>query len=543
MRHIRISFFALWALTASPIAAQSDTSAIDARVQNAVQMQQAGDYTGAAEVYRSVLKERPDDTATHVNLGVVLVKLGRFDEAIAEYQAADKLLPGDPRIALNLALAYQKSGRIREAQERLAKLHTAVPQENQVILLLADCDLQLGQDEQVIELLRPLEAQTPDDLGLAYMLGTALLHEKRIAEGQAYLDRILRNGDTPEARFLLGTRMFESGDYPAAVKQFASAAELNPHLQRLQSFYGQALLNTGDPDAAAQAFRQELTENPADFDANLGLAQILTARKDYRNALPILKRTLPMRPASPAVQLALSECLAGSQQFREARPYAEAAVHALPKSPEAHQNLAVIYSGLHLNAASARERNAAQALASAADPGPQVAQLAPDFELADAVSGKPVRLHDFRGKRPVVLIFGSYTCPNFRASATALRNMQQRYGAQAAFLLVYIREAHSTSDWQSTRNTPETATVAPSVNFTEKTEHASMCSRELHLPFPAVVDGLNDAVEKAYNGWPSRAFIIARDGRIAYTTRLTELDFHAEDMEQVLRQVTARFTS
>ena len=200
-------------------------------------------------------------------------------------------------------------------------------------------------------------------------------------------------------------------------------------------------------------------------------------------------------------------------------------------------------SGLHLNAAAARERRTQKTLVNAQDPGPKIAQAAPDFELADAATGKQVRLRDFRGKRPVVLIFGSYSCPNFRGSASALRSLQQKYGSRVAFLLVYIREAHSTGDWQSTRNTNEEADTAPPSNMGEKTEHASMCSRRLHLPFPAVVDGLNDAVEKAYNAWPSRAFVITREGRIAYTTRLTELEFHADDMESALRRVSARLSS
>jgi hypothetical protein len=40
---------------------------------------------------------------------------------------------------------------------------------------------------------------------------------------------------------------------------------------------------------------------------------------------------------------------------------------------------------------------------------PKVGDLAPDFELQDPSGTKLVRLSDFRGKRPVALIFGSYT--------------------------------------------------------------------------------------------------------------------------------------
>lgn len=40
---------------------------------------------------------------------------------------------------------------------------------------------------------------------------------------------------------------------------------------------------------------------------------------------------------------------------------------------------------------------------------PKVGDLAPDFELQDPAGEKAVRLSSFRGKRPVALVFGSYT--------------------------------------------------------------------------------------------------------------------------------------
>ncbi len=40
---------------------------------------------------------------------------------------------------------------------------------------------------------------------------------------------------------------------------------------------------------------------------------------------------------------------------------------------------------------------------------PKVGDLAPDSELQDPEGVTRVRLSDFRGKRPVALVFGSYT--------------------------------------------------------------------------------------------------------------------------------------
>ena len=40
---------------------------------------------------------------------------------------------------------------------------------------------------------------------------------------------------------------------------------------------------------------------------------------------------------------------------------------------------------------------------------PKVGDKAPDFTLVDSTGQKRVTLSDFRGKRPVALVFGSFT--------------------------------------------------------------------------------------------------------------------------------------
>jgi type I thyroxine 5'-deiodinase len=74
----------------------------------------------------------------------------------------------------------------------------------------------------------------------------------------------------------------------------------------------------------------------------------------------------------------------------------------------------------------------------------------------------------------------------------------------------------------------------------DKEDHAVMCTRKLHLKFPALVDSMDGRVEAAYAASPSRAFVIGADGRVRYSTRLTRLDFLAEAMEAALRAAIAR---
>ena len=57
-----------------------------------------------------------------------------------------------------------------------------------------------------------------------------------------------------------------------------------------------------------------------------------------------------------------------------------------------------------------KNRNEASAWQARYDAGaPRAGDLAPDFELCDADGANPVRLSNFRGEKPVALVFGSFT--------------------------------------------------------------------------------------------------------------------------------------
>ena len=50
--------------------------------------------------------------------------------------------------------------------------------------MLADCYSRMGREEEVIRVLEPAEQKYPDDLAIAYLLGTALIRQNRVEEGQ-----------------------------------------------------------------------------------------------------------------------------------------------------------------------------------------------------------------------------------------------------------------------------------------------------------------------------------------------------------------------
>jgi hypothetical protein len=129
-----------------------------------------------------------------------------------------------------------------------------------------------------------------------------------------------------------------------------------------------------------------------------------------------------------------------------------------------------------------------------------VGSPAPDFELARLRDGRPVRLSSFRGREPVVLIFGSLSCDCFGAQSDALEHLYQGSRGRAEFLLVYIAEAHVRIPGE-----PQPA-------------RAERVWRELssrRLTLPVVLDDPEGRAAAEYNAWPRRLVVVGADGRVA----------------------------
>jgi hypothetical protein len=67
-------------------------------------------------------------------------------------------------------------------------------------------------------------------LATAALLGSALMNDQQIEKGQVLIDRILRAGDSAEARLMMGVGRLRVRDFPGALEELQKALALNPKL-------------------------------------------------------------------------------------------------------------------------------------------------------------------------------------------------------------------------------------------------------------------------------------------------------------------------
>jgi tetratricopeptide (TPR) repeat protein len=328
----------------------------------AVALQQAGDFEQAAGEYRRFLVAHPSNVEARSNLGVVLMHLGRYEAAIAEYQHALAAAPSNATIRLNLGLAFYKSARLEDAAQAFQAVLAAMPENLQARYLAADCELRLGRATQVIALLEALETSHADDPVLAYLLGMAFLADQQPERGQLLIDRILRHGDSAQARVMMGSAKRAAGDMSAALEDLRRAVELDPELPGVHGLYGQALLGSGNPDLARKEFEAELSQNPLDFDASLYLGVLLKEAQEYDGALRHLTRALGVRPGDIATRYQIAGIALARQDTGGATEMLEAIVTEAPSFVEAHVALATAYYRQQRKADGDRQREIVERL-------------------------------------------------------------------------------------------------------------------------------------------------------------------------------------
>jgi hypothetical protein len=166
--------------------------------------------------------------------------------------------------------------------------------------------------------------------------------------------------------------------------------------------------------------------------------------------------------------------------------------------------------------------------------GPKPGEKAPEFVLKTPDGKETISLASLTGTKPVVLIFGNFTCGPFRSLYPDVDAVYRRQKDKANFLMVYVREAHPKDGWKMDSNARMGVAVDQPKNYGERVEVCELFRKKLEPGMPVVVDDLSDPVGTAYSGMPARLYVIDAKGTIAYKSGRGPFGFKPGEMEQAL---------
>lgn len=166
--------------------------------------------------------------------------------------------------------------------------------------------------------------------------------------------------------------------------------------------------------------------------------------------------------------------------------------------------------------------------------GPRPGEKAPSFALKTPDGKETIRLESLLGTKPVVLVFGNFTCGPFRAFYPDVDSLYQRYKDHAHFLMVYVREAHPTDGWAMDSNTKMGVKVSQPRTYQDRLEVCAQFRQKLEPGMPLVVDDVDDSVGHAYSGMPARLYVLDPKGVVAYQSGRGPFGFRPGELEQAL---------
>ena len=98
-------------------------------------------------------------------------------------------------------------------------------------------------------------------------------------------------------------------------------------------------------------------------------------------------------------------------------------------------------------------------------------------------------------------------------------------------MLVYIREAHALDSRVPNLQGP---LIEDPITVLERAGAATQCQSALDLPFVAVIDGMDDATNRAYQGHPDRLYLVGKDGDIAFAGNRGPQGFDPDLLEEAI---------
>ena len=282
-----------------------------ALVQNglpAAALPQPPPETPEARDYRSFVAEIL--ASSYNDLGVMRAKASRFTDAAEYFKQAAAWQPALPGLDRNWGLAAYRAELYSEAIPPLERQLASSPDDNFVRQLLGLSYFITDNFARTTEVLHPFLKQPPDDPGLLFAWGTALVRTRQPEQAMPIFRRLLeQNANNPAVHLLLGQAYAQQEDFAGGLAEMKTALQLNPRLPEAHYFMGLIHLRQSDFESAAAEFRSELEIRPGDpvTSYHLGYTLILEGHADQ--AVAILRQVVQAKPDYEMARFELGRAL------------------------------------------------------------------------------------------------------------------------------------------------------------------------------------------------------------------------------------------
>lgn len=274
----------------------------------------AGDGEAAVTGFRKVLERQPELFEAHLNLGQVLVGLGRFADAETPLRLAAEKKPDDVRVLYLQARALIGSNRLKEAAPLLARVVELDPASLDRKLELAETLERAGMKREA----RSAWEQAVEAPAARERLALLLLDEGDLEGAIGHLEILMRDQPTPAVAYALATAYLRDQRPEKSVPLAKGMVDHAPGSLEARMFYGRLLRDQKQYGPAAEQFQAAVRLKPELLETWNELTAVLVLLKQYEAALEGLERVKVLGGETAAYHYLRATMLDGRKEVKPA---------------------------------------------------------------------------------------------------------------------------------------------------------------------------------------------------------------------------------
>ena len=350
------------ALQIERLKAQLLTNPYDAKVhtQLGILYAQENLLEEARGEFIAAIQAAPAEPSAHLNLGLCLLRMERFDEAATPLAAYNKLAPSSLQGYDLLGQAQAKSGDVASARATwetgLANPNLGPGDRARLTQRIAQLFIDQGKMSEAIGVLRDDEAlmKSPDGAPLRESLAFIYLTQAKAARDASddatamqMFARARELGTSNAAAYLIPADAMLSEGKVDEAEQLVKQAEPNlPGDPAVPYLKARIAEQRGDLQAAVYNFRETLKRNPQQTGIYPKLGELLALLGDEAGATKALALAGERGEGGPAVSYNLGVVLSKRERYSAAIPHLQAAIAGDSTMQDAYRALASAYRKL-----------------------------------------------------------------------------------------------------------------------------------------------------------------------------------------------------
>ena len=265
----------------------------------------AGELEEAENFLRQTIQLAPTFAKPHEDLGYLLVEQGRAEEALPILITATRLDPSLERAHLCLGKALALLGRGKEADVAFEKSFELNPLSK--TLAVAAEHQKAGRLKEAKALYREILEANPENVDALRMMGMLALSESQVDKAERFLRRAVSNApDFVGAIVDLGQALKDQNRFEEAIASFRRVIELEPANVKAHFLLGSTLSPSALTYEAIEAYQRTLELRPQHVGAHLGLGHVLKTVGRQEEAVEAYRECIRLRPDNGATYWSLA---------------------------------------------------------------------------------------------------------------------------------------------------------------------------------------------------------------------------------------------